>query len=130
MVLLYVGTVLGAVWADKAWGRYWGWDPKEVWALVSLLVYLFLVHGRHAGWTGNYGLALGMVIEATAILMTWYGITTGMHAYGSSSGALGWMCVAVAINWVFALAAGFRYWIETRILPRPRRRHTRHKCRR
>ena len=55
-----------AVWADKAWGRYWGWDPKEVWALVSLLIYLFLVHGRHAGWTGNFGLAVGMVIEATA----------------------------------------------------------------
>jgi ABC-type transport system involved in cytochrome c biogenesis permease subunit len=114
MVLLYMGTVLGAVWADKAWGRYWGWDPKEVWALVSLLIYLFLVHGRHTGWTGNFGLAVGMVLEATAMMMTWFNITTGKHAYGSGSGALGWMFLAVAINWGLAGAAWLRYWIETR----------------
>jgi ABC-type transport system involved in cytochrome c biogenesis permease subunit len=113
MVLLYVGTVLGAVWADKAWGRYWGWDPKEVWALVSLLIYLFLVHGRHVGWIGNFGLAVGMVIEATAMMMTWYGITSGKHAYGSS-GPIGWMFLAVTINWAFAAAAWFRCWLQTR----------------
>ena len=45
----FVGTVLGGLWADDSWGRFWGWDPKEVWALVSLLVYMTILHGRLKG---------------------------------------------------------------------------------
>ena len=46
VLLLAAGTITGAIWADFAWGRYWGWDPKEVWALVTLLVYMVILHGR------------------------------------------------------------------------------------
>ena len=73
-ILVFVGTILGAAWADKAWGRYWGWDPKEVWALVCFLVYMVIAHGRHTGWIGNFGLAAGTVLEGSAIMMTWYGV--------------------------------------------------------
>ena len=48
---------LGAVWADYSWGRFWGWDPKEVWALITLIVYWAVLHARFAGWVGNFGLA-------------------------------------------------------------------------
>ena len=54
VVLIAAGTVLGAMWADVSWGRFWGWDPKEVWALVVLLSYLALLHGKAAGWAVSY----------------------------------------------------------------------------
>src|SRR5262249_40188021 len=50
VLLIAAGTILGGVWADYSWGRFWGWDPKEVWALITLLVYLIPLHGRFAGW--------------------------------------------------------------------------------
>ena len=90
MLLLTAGTILGALWADKAWGRFWAWDPKEVWALISLLVYLLMLHTRHAGWSRNFGMAFTAVFGFTAILFTWYGVNfmmgSGMHSYGSVRG--------------------------------------------
>lgn len=125
VLLLFVGTVLGAAWADVAWGRYWGWDPKEVWALVSLLVYLVVLHGRYTGWSGNFGLAVGSVIGATSIMMAWYGVNyvirSGKHSYGEGAGGLTLVLGAVALNWTYVLAAALRYWIETRLLARPDR---------
>ena len=58
VVLLAAGTILGALWADNAWGRFWAWDPKETWALVSLLVYMAFLHARRAGWSGDFGMSL------------------------------------------------------------------------
>ena len=90
VLLLAAGTILGALWADVAWGRFWGWDAKEVWALVSLLLYVAVLHGRYTGWSGNFGLAVGAVLGATAIMMAWYGVNfflgSGLHAYASGAG--------------------------------------------
>ena len=55
VLLLAAGTILGGLWADVSWGRFWDWDPKEVWALISLLAYLVVLHGRFAGWVGTFG---------------------------------------------------------------------------
>ncbi len=111
------GTILGALWADVAWGRFWGWDAKEVWALVSLLVYMVVLHGRYAGWSGNFGLAVGSVLGATAILMAWYGVNfflgSGLHSYASGAGGQWEVGTAVFINWIFILAATIRYRLET-----------------
>jgi ABC-type transport system involved in cytochrome c biogenesis permease subunit len=116
VLLLAAGTILGALWADVSWGRFWGWDPKEVWALVSLLVYLAVLHGRYAGWFGNFGLAVGAVVGATSILMAWYGVNfwigSGKHFYGGGSGGVGWVLSAVALNWAYVLAAAIRYHVE------------------
>ncbi len=118
VVLLVAGTILGALWADVSWGRFWGWDSKEVWALISALVYLAVLHGRYAGLFGNFGLAVGSVFGATSILMAWYGVNfvlgTGMHAYASGAGGLPWVLGALAINWLFVLAAWLRREKETR----------------
>lgn len=90
VLLLAVGTILGGVWANYSWGRFWGWDPKETWALAALLCYLAVLHGRLAGWWGGYGLAIGSVLCFQAIVMAWYGVNfilgKGLHSYGFGTG--------------------------------------------
>lgn len=118
LLLLIAGTILGAMWADVAWGRFWGWDSKEVAALISALVYLLILHGRHAGWFGNFGLAVGSVLGATAIVAAWYGVNyvfgSGLHSYGTGAGGQWWVSSVIAINWLFMAAASARYLYETR----------------
>ena len=89
-LFLAVGTLLGGVWASYSWGRFWGWDPKETWALIALLGYLAILHGRLLGWIKNFGLAVGSILGYLLILMAWYGVNfilgTGLHSYGFGSG--------------------------------------------
>ncbi len=116
-LLLAAGTITGALWADVSWGRFWGWDAKEVWALIALLLYLGVLHGRYAGLFGNFGLAVGSVLGATSIVMAWYGVNywlrSGLHTYGEGTGGLLYVLVVVAANWVFVALASFRYLLET-----------------
>jgi ABC-type transport system involved in cytochrome c biogenesis permease subunit len=116
VLLLTAGTILGALWADKAWGRFWAWDPKEVWALISLLVYLLILHARCIGWARDFGMAVAAVLGATAVLFTWYGVNfllgSGMHAYGAGSGGQWSVGAAVALNWLFLAAAAIRYLVN------------------
>ncbi len=90
VILIGAGTILGGVWANESWGRFWGWDPKETWALISFLGYMALLHGRKAGWFKDFGLAVGSLLGFLLILMTWYGVNfvlgTGLHSYGFGSG--------------------------------------------
>jgi cytochrome c-type biogenesis protein CcsB len=89
-LFLAVGTLLGGVWASYSWGRFWGWDPKETWALIALLGYLAILHGRFVGWIRDFGLAVGSILGYLLILMAWYGVNfvlgTGLHSYGFGSG--------------------------------------------
>lgn len=118
VLLLTAGTILGALWADKSWGRFWGWDPKEVWALVSLLVYLWFLHARHIRWSGDFGMAATAILGAIVILFNWYGVNfilgTGLHAYATGAGT-GQVPVAaaVALQWLFLLAAAVRYLLSS-----------------
>ncbi len=90
VVLVAGGTILGGVWADYSWGRFWGWDPKEVWALITLLVYLTILHGRYAGWVGTKAFAACTVVAFLSVVMAWYGVNfvlgVGLHSYGFASG--------------------------------------------
>jgi len=110
--LLAVGTILGGVWANYSWGRFWDWDPKEVWALVTLLAYLFVLHGRIAGKWGGFGLAVGSVACFLCVLMAWYGVNfvlgTGLHSYGFGSGGFGYAAGFVAVELAFLAVAIFR----------------------
>lgn len=118
VLLLAAGTILGGLWADVSWGRFWGWDPKEVWALISLLTYLAILHGRYAGWFGDFGLAAGSVLGASAIVFSWYGVNfvlgAGLHSYGFGAGGQAEVAMGVALNWGFLIAAAIRYKLETR----------------
>ena len=110
VVLLAVGTVLGAVWADYSWGRFWGWDPKEVSALVTLIVYLAVLHGRYAGWMGPFGLAACAVVCFSLVILAWFGVNllgTGLHSYGFASGgsAMYYVGGIIAAQFVFVAVA-------------------------
>ena len=121
ILLLILGTFLGALWADVSWGRFWGWDPKEVWALISILVYMLIVHSRSAGWCGNFGTAVGSVLAFMAILWAWFGVNYlmpgGKHSYGEAAGGglMGWLVVALfavavlLLSGVLLIAAPMRY---------------------
>ena len=89
-VLMAAGTLLGAVWADQAWGRFWGWDPKEVGALIILLVYLIPLHLRYVGSVGPTGLAAWAVLGFLSVVWSWYGVNfilgAGLHAYAFGNG--------------------------------------------
>lgn len=123
VILLIAGTILGGLWADVSWGRFWGWDPKEVWALISGLVYLAILHGRYAGWFGNFGLAAGTVAGMTAIMFSWYGVNfvlgAGLHSYGFGTGGQMEVGLVVLANWIFLGLAAGRYHRETSVLVKP-----------
>jgi len=87
-VILIFGILLGAVWADSSWGRFWGWDPKETWALITWFVYIAFLHGRSAGWLNWKGLAFASVAAFPVVVMTYYGVNfylSGLHSYGAGS---------------------------------------------
>ena len=71
-LLLASGTILGGVWANYSWGRFWDSDPKETWALITLLGYLIVLHGRIAGRWAGFGTAVGAVLAFQGVLMAWY----------------------------------------------------------
>jgi cytochrome c-type biogenesis protein CcsB len=99
VVLVAAGTILGGIWADYSWGRFWGWDPKEVWALIVLLGYIAILHARFAGWIRPFGFAAWTVIAFTLVMMAWYGVNfvlgVGLHSYGFSSGGQSTVAVFV-----------------------------------
>lgn len=107
--LLAVGTILGGVWANYSWGRFWDWDPKETWALVTLLGYLFVLHGRIAGKWGGFGMAVGAVLCFLCVLMAWYGVNfvlgAGLHSYGFGSGGFGYALAFVIAEIAFVALA-------------------------
>ncbi len=85
LYMLTIGTFLGGVWANESWGRYWGWDPKETWALVSILVYAFVAHMRLVpGLKGNFSFNLFALLSFSTIIMTYFGVNyylSGLHSY-------------------------------------------------
>jgi len=115
-VLLILGILLGAVWANVSWGRFWGWDPKETWALITWFVYIIFLHGRTAGWLQWRGLAVASVAAFPVVIMTYYGVNfylSGLHSYGAGSSpgipweAYGYLGVeAIFLGWVFYAMRG------------------------
>ena len=113
VVLLAAGTILGGVWADYSWGRFWGWDPKEVWALIALLLYLAVLHGRFSGWLAGFGFTVGAVMSFLGVLMAWYGVNfvlgAGLHSYGFGSGGTIYVVVFVVAQLIFIGLAYRKY---------------------
>jgi ABC-type transport system involved in cytochrome c biogenesis permease subunit len=111
-LFLAVGTLLGGVWASYSWGRFWGWDPKETWALIALLGYLAILHGRFIGWFKDFGMAVGSLVGFLGVLMAWYGVNfilgTGLHSYGFGSGGYTWIGSFVLFELVVIGLAAFR----------------------
>jgi len=89
LLLLTIGCFIGGVWANESWGRYWGWDPKETWALVSVLVYTVILHFRNIHQLNNQlVLSSGALLGFSSIIMTFFGVNyylSGMHSYGQGT---------------------------------------------
>ena len=85
LAFLTLGNFLGGVWANESWGRYWGWDPKETWALVTILVYAVVVHLRFIkSLYSEFNFAVISLLSFTSVLMTYFGVNyylAGMHSY-------------------------------------------------
>ena len=113
LILLAIGTILGGVWANYSWGRFWGWDPKETWALIALLMYVVAIHGRMAGWWGDFGIAVAAVVNFAGIIMAWYGVNyvlgAGLHSYGFGVGGEGYVLVFLAAEAIFLGLAAIRH---------------------
>jgi len=90
VALLAAGTFLGGFWAAESWGRFWGWDPKEVWALIALLCYIIPLHARYVGWVRDLGMVIASVVCFASVVMAWYGVNfilgAGLHSYGFGGG--------------------------------------------
>lgn len=113
LIFSFLGTMLGGVWADQSWGRFWGWDPKENGALLIVLWCAIIFHARIAGMIGPVGVAAGSVLGVIVVLMAWLGINllgVGLHSYGFTSGLARNLWISVAFE--LAFVAGTLWFIR------------------
>lgn len=113
LVMLTIGNFLGGQWANESWGRYWGWDPKETWALISIMVYAFVVHMRLVpGLRGRWAFNFMSIVAFGSIMMTYFGVNfylVGLHSYASGAQVITPTFVWYTVAGVFALGA-LSYW--------------------
>ncbi len=115
LVMLTIGNFLGGQWANESWGRYWGWDPKETWALVSIMVYAFVIHmrivpGLRSRWLFNFM----AVVSFASIMMTYFGVNfylSGLHSYASGDKVItpNFVYYSVAVVSLLGLVSYFRF---------------------
>jgi cytochrome c-type biogenesis protein CcsB len=115
LVMLTIGNFLGGMWANESWGRYWGWDPKETWALISIMIYAFVIHmrlipGLRSRWTFN----IWSVVAFSSIIFTYFGVNfylAGLHSYqsGQQVGSIKFIAIAVFIVFVIGLLSYRKY---------------------
>lgn len=121
LVFSFLGTMLGGVWADQSWGRFWGWDPKENGALLIVLWCALLFHARLGGMIGPVGMAAGAVFGNIVVIFAWLGVNllgVGLHSYGFTSGLARGMWISIGIEVLFiALTAPFAR--TAKIVPAP-----------
>ena len=108
LVMLTIGNFLGGMWANESWGRYWGWDPKETWALISIMVYAFVIHMRLVpGLRGRFAFNLSAIIAFGSILMTYFGVNfylSGLHSYASGDQIMSVKFIGITCSLIFVLA--------------------------
>ena len=113
LVMLTIGNFLGGQWANESWGRYWGWDPKETWALISIMVYAFVIHMRLIpGLRSRWFFNLMAIVAFASILMTYFGVNfylAGLHSYASGDKVITPTFIYYAVA-VVALLGALSYW--------------------
>jgi len=121
LVMLTIGNFLGGQWANESWGRYWGWDPKETWALISIMIYAFVIHARFVpALRGKWIYNLMSVLAFYSIMMTYFGVNfylTGLHSYASGDKVVTPVFVYYSLAFVAVLAA-FAYYKYKKVLKR------------
>jgi cytochrome c-type biogenesis protein CcsB len=115
LFLITIGAFLGGVWANESWGRYWGWDPKETWAMVTILVYAFIVHmDKIPGFRGPFAISFASIVGLGSVLMTFFGVNyylSGLHSYaqGEPAPVPTGVYIGVILVIVLSLAAWFSF---------------------
>jgi len=124
LYMLSVGTYLGGVWANESWGRYWGWDAKETWALVSILVYATVLHMRFIPKLNNaFAFSVGTLFGLASVVMTYFGVNyylSGLHSYaaGDPIPVPGWVyytSISFAILVVLAFIKNKLWKVSTKL---------------
>lgn len=104
-IMLAAGIILGGVWADYSWGRFWGWDPKETWSLIVLCLYMAILHGKYTSWIPTKRFVVLVAGAFMSVMMAWFGVNyilaSGLHSYGFSEGG------AIFLGSFFAIQTGF-----------------------
>ncbi|MCA9137328.1 MAG: cytochrome c biogenesis protein CcsA, partial [Planctomycetales bacterium] len=107
-----VGTILGGLWADDSWGRFWGWDPKENGALLIVIWNALMLHARWDGMVKARGFAILAIGGNIVTAWSWFGtneLGIGLHSYGFTEGVLMWLTIFIASQFAF-LIGGLSYW--------------------
>lgn len=115
LYMLAIGTFIGGVWANESWGRYWGWDPKETWSLISIIIYAAVLHMRLIpALRGSYSFNLSSVVAFFSIIMTSFGVNyylSGLHSYAAGDPlpipAFVWWIIGAVV-----LIGSLAYWSE------------------
>jgi ABC-type transport system involved in cytochrome c biogenesis permease subunit len=115
LLLSVVGTILGGVWANESWGRFWGWDPKENGALLIVLVQLIILHSRLGGFIRQHGLHALTCFQGAVVAFSWWHVNelgAGMHAYGETEGVLFALAMFYGLQGLMILLCGLSWLLE------------------
>ena len=108
LVMLTIGNFLGGMWANESWGRYWGWDPKETWALISIMVYAFVIHMRLIpGLKSNFAFTVASILSFGSIIMTYFGVNfylAGLHSYAKDDQEISVVFISITLSIIFILS--------------------------
>ncbi len=123
-LLSFTGTVLGGIWADQSWGRFWGWDPKENGALLIVIWNALVLHARWGGMVKQRGMAQLAIAGNIVTSWSWFGtnmLGVGLHSYGFMPAALAWLLV-FAVSQLVVIGIGWiplRHWLSFQKTPLP-----------
>ncbi|MHC5012688.1 MAG: cytochrome c biogenesis protein, partial [Planctomycetota bacterium] len=109
LIFAVVGTILGGIWANDSWGRFWGWDPKENGALMIVLGMLVILHARMGGYLKQFGIAMATIFLGCIVAFSWWGVNLlgiGLHSYGFASGVFTGLMIFYAIEGAVLITGG------------------------
>ena len=115
LIFSVVGTILGGIWANESWGRFWGWDPKENGALLICLAQIVVLHARMGGYVRDFGIQMLAAFGGTVVAFSWFGVNllgVGLHSYGFTSGIHTALWTYYGIQWGLMAVAGAHHIYE------------------
>ena len=116
-----VGTILGGVWANDSWGRFWGWDPKENGALLICLAQITMLHARMGGYLREHGMCMAAIVTGMIVAASWWGVNllqVGLHSYGFTSGIAGRLMIFWGTQGLVLLLGAAAWFAARRLTPR------------
>jgi ABC-type transport system involved in cytochrome c biogenesis permease subunit len=122
LIFSTVGTILGGIWANYSWGRFWGWDPKENGALLICLSQIAILHGRMGGYLKDHGLCMAAAFAGTIVAFSWWGVNllgVGLHSYGFTSGIHTALWTYYGVQWGVVGLGGVTWLLDRRTQTSP-----------